>query len=323
MKQAVLVPLAVLCLCVPAFGAVPYEAVSAGWGDSCRGRRSLLYFTEWVARDGVIETSRVAYTVAAAPGGRVFGGNWSDTNVPAVHVNEIGLNGFSRRVSVDVPVGGNGFPYALAVDARGNMYVLVDSPSAFGHAEIAAIDRTGALRARYPLGPMAVDGATIDLAADQCTLFIGAPDGVRRLNVCSGTSLPPFPAAGQVVRVLPDGGLLVTHMGAPIRRYSAEGLLVRTYAVSQLITAIALVNNGTAAWYAVPCSEVFVELDLETGATRTVAPTEAVEPNSIVPYHGWSAALGAFHLATVPALSPATLMALAILLVALALIRMR
>ncbi|HEX7831860.1 MAG TPA: hypothetical protein VF787_19545, partial [Thermoanaerobaculia bacterium] len=85
------------------------------------------------------------------------------------------------------------------------------------------IDANGVLRKE-----LAVPGLApvwkVDLAADQCTLFYGTLDGIGRINVCTGTMLPPFVNAKEPsdLRITREGDVLVTYAGR-IVRYDRAG----------------------------------------------------------------------------------------------------
>jgi len=76
----------------------------------------------------------------------------------------------------------------------------------------------------------------IDLAGDGCTLFYTSQGlDVKRFDVCTNTQLPnfnlkPMPGETQGLRVLPDGGVLVSS-GAVIARLDDAGSLVQVYDV--------------------------------------------------------------------------------------------
>ncbi len=311
MRQAALGFLVLLCLTAPLAAQKPYEAVIAGPHGGC-SFEPFVATADWIGPSGVIAES-AGRTVAAAPGGRVFAADRSD-DADAFEIDEIGLGGFSRRVSQTIPLGTRA-PDALVVDANGNMYVLASE-------NLYALNAAGALRATHSLGMAAT---SMDLAADQCTMFIVLESAVRRFNVCTGTPLPDFgPVAHSylVVKILPDGGLLLARDGA-IDRYTPGGVLARTYPVTGTPIALALANGGNSLWLARFCRFDLVEMDLGSGATTTIAPIEDANPNSIVPYFGWSAVLGSFHNAGVPTVSQLMLVALGFLLASFAIFRMR
>jgi hypothetical protein len=97
----------------------------------------------------------------------------------------------------------------------------------------------------------------MDLAQDGCTMFytsMGA--SVKRYDVCSGTQLSDF-ATGlpggltHDVRVLPDGGVLVSS-GEVIVRLNSAGVVTQTYAVGPeepaLWVGLDFADNGTTFW---------------------------------------------------------------------------
>ncbi|HYC92125.1 MAG TPA: hypothetical protein VEO54_23145 [Thermoanaerobaculia bacterium] len=311
MKRAA-IGLVLAMVCVPLVAQKPYEAVIAGIHGGC-AFEPFQPTVDWIGPSGSIAESE-GHTVAAAPSGRVFAADRSDDVASAFEVNEIGLGGFSRRVSQTIP--GSGEPAALVVDASGNMYVLASNT-------IYALTAAGALRATYPLG--AFSATAMDLAADQCTMLFAAGTTVRRFNVCTGTPLPDFgPVAHEYfgLRILPDGGVLLSRDNA-IDRYTAGGVLARTYAVTGLPIAMGLANGGDSVWLARFCVFDLIEMDLGTGAVRTIATIGSANPNSIVPYLGWSAVLGSFHNAGIPTASQLMLVALGFLLASFAIFRMR
>jgi hypothetical protein len=310
--KRVAIGLLLAMVCVPLAAQKPYEAAIAGIHGGC-AFEPFQPKVDWIGPSGSIAESE-GHTVAAAPSGRVFAADRSDDVPSAFEVNEIGLGGFSRRVSQTIP--GSGEPEALVVDADGNMYVLASNT-------MYALTAAGALRATYRLGT--VSATSMDLAADQCTMFVVSGTTVRRFNVCTGTPLPDFgPVAHDSlgVRILPDGGVLLSRPDA-IDRYTAGGTLARTYAVTGLPIAVGLANGGNSVWLARFCVFDLVEMDLGTGAMTTVATIGSANPNSIVPYSGWSAVLGSFHNAGVPTASQLMLVALGFLLASFAIFRMR
>jgi hypothetical protein len=90
----------------------------------------------------------------------------------------------------------------------------------------------------YPVDPDYQGSFWIDLAPDQCTMaYTSYGPNVKRFDVCAGVQLPNFNiaalpgGAGQDLRILPDGGVLVSS-GAVIARLNASGALVGTYGVA-------------------------------------------------------------------------------------------
>ena len=311
MRQAALALLIAL-VCVPLAAQKPYEAAIAGPHGSC-SFEPFRATVDWIGPSGPIAESE-GQTIAAAPGGRVFAAGRSDHVPGAFEIDEVGLSGVTRRVSQ--PVAGSETPEALVVDTNGNLYVLASNT-------IYALTAAGALRAAYPLGTSFA--RSMDLAVDQCTMLIVDGTIVQRFNVCTGTPLSHFVSAGPEhlgVRILHDGGVLLSRPDA-IDRYTPGGVLARTYAVSGFPIAMGLADGGDSVWLARACIFDLIQIDLGTGATTTIAPIGNANPNSIVPYLGWSAVLGSFHNAGVPTASQLMLVALGFLLASFAIFQMR
>jgi hypothetical protein len=113
----------------------------------------------------------------------------------------------------------------------------------------------------------------IDLAPDGCTLFYTSwGPNVKRFNVCTGLqrsnfNRAPLPGAeGHDLRVLPDGGVLVSS-GEVIARLNSSGSLVRTYSIPgewRPWTGLDLVGDGTF-WAGNYESSNVYRFDLATG----------------------------------------------------------
>jgi streptogramin lyase len=90
---------------------------------------------------------------------------------------------------------------------------------------------------QFAVAPESQGSFWIDLAPDGCTPFYTSwGPNVKRFNVRTGVQRPnfnraPLPGAeGHDLRVLPDGGVLVSS-GQVIARLNASGTLMRTYSV--------------------------------------------------------------------------------------------
>lgn len=165
--------------------------------------------------------------------------------------------------------GYNCHPHAIVFDGAGTAYV--------GQAGC-----TGAILKLVPGQPpvelaVAPDNQGsfwIDLAADGCTIFYTSwGPNVKRFDGCARVQLPDFngaPLPGgetQDLRVLPDGGVLVSS-GQVIARLDASGVLVQTYEVpgeSSPWAGLDLVGDGTF-WAANYESSNVYRFDLATGA---------------------------------------------------------
>jgi Bacterial Ig domain len=158
-------------------------------------------------------------------------------------------------------------PHAIVFDGQGTAYV--------GQAGC-----TGAIVKLVPGEPPTTLAAApeaqgtfwVDLAADACTLlYTSWGPNVKRYDGCADVQRPDFnvaPLPGgetQDLRVLPDGGLLVSS-GDVIARLDATGALVQTYAVPGAVfwAGLALVGDGTF-WAGSYASSTVHRFDIATG----------------------------------------------------------
>lgn len=129
----------------------------------------------------------------------------------------------------------------------------------------------------------------MDLSADGCTMFYTSfGPNVKQFDVCTGIQLPDFNAAAlpgsiaQDVRVLPDGGVLVSS-GQVIARLDASGVLIQTYQVPgepTLWAGLDLVGDGTF-WAGNYYSSNVYKFDLLSGAVLARFNT-GTPPNTVV-----------------------------------------
>ena len=127
---------------------------------------------------------------------------------------------------------------------------------------------------QFAVAPDSQGSFWIDLAPDGCTLFYTSwGPNVKRFNVCTGLQRPnfnraPLPGAeGHDLRVLPDGGVLVSS-GQVIARLNASGTLIRTYSVPgewRPWTGLDLAGDGTF-WAGNYESSNVYRFDLATGS---------------------------------------------------------
>jgi hypothetical protein len=93
--------------------------------------------------------------------------------------------------------------------------------------------------------------SSIDVAADQCTVFYATVQSVERFDICARHSLPRFAQQYATdVRVLRDGGVLVAS-GTELTRFDATGNVVGRFAVTmgaEGIGALALDQDPSVAW---------------------------------------------------------------------------
>lgn len=164
-------------------------------------------------------------------------------------------------------------PHAIVFDAAGNAYVgQADCTGA-----ILKFEPGNGTPVAFAVAPENRGSFWIDLAADGCTvMYTSWGPNVKRFNVCTGVQRPNFNVAplpggeGQDLRVLPDGGVLVSS-GQVIARLNASGALVQTYGVTTgeptLWGGLELVGDGTF-WAGNFYSSNVYRFDLATGAVR-------------------------------------------------------
>jgi outer membrane protein assembly factor BamB len=245
---------------------------------------------QWRLPDGTLRATLVP-RVAGWGEGMAFD---RDGNLYLAHWRADALGASGNTVEMFSPLGvsqgsvGRGYncdPHAIVFDSTGHRYVgqtgcrrsllkfvtWETSPIEFMPAE----DNQGVF--------------WIDLAPDDCTMFYTSyGPNVKRFDTCAGIQLgdfnvSPLPGgAAQDLRVLPDGGVLVSS-GQVIARLDAAGVLVRTYAVpgeAALWAGLDLVGDGTF-WAANYYSSNVYKFDLATGATLAQFNT-GTPPNTAV-----------------------------------------
>jgi outer membrane protein assembly factor BamB len=159
-------------------------------------------------------------------------------------------------------------PHAVAFDALGNAYV--------GQADCSG----NILKLQLGQAPVAYAAAAetrgtfwIDMAADGCTIFYTSiGPNVKRFDTCGNVQRPDFNLAplpggvGHDLRVLPDGGLLVTSASV-VARLDATGALLQTYTVpgTRYWVGLDLVGDGTF-WVADYLTSDVYRFDIATGA---------------------------------------------------------
>ena len=200
-----------------------------------------LYVTRWCI-DGSCSTGNTVekYTVNGLPAGR-FGDGY-DCN-----------------------------PHAIVFDRLGTAYVGLAGCSG---AIVQLVP--GGAAVSLPVAPDNQGAFWIDLAPDGCTMFYTSwGPNVKRYDVCARTQLAdfnraPLPGgAGQDLRVLSDGGVLVSS-GEVVARLDASGTLAQTYHIPgepSLWVGLDLVGDGTF-WVGNYESSNVYRFDLATGAVR-------------------------------------------------------
>jgi hypothetical protein len=198
-------------------------------------------------------------------------------------------NTVERFNTMGLPSGrfGSGYdcsPHAIVFDRMGHAYVGQAGCSGNILKLVA-----GQPVAAYAVAPDVQGAFWIDLAPDGCTMFYTSyGPNVKRFDVCAGVQLPDFnvaPLPGgatQDLRVLPDGGVLVSS-GEVIGRLNSSGVLTQTYQIPgepSLWSGLDLVGDGTF-WAGNYRSSNVYRFDLSTGAVRAGFNTGAPANNVV------------------------------------------
>jgi outer membrane protein assembly factor BamB len=196
---------------------------------------------------------------------------------PYVHACTTG-NGVEVFDPTAIPLGsfGRGYscnPYSIRFDASGNAYVgQLDC-----EGDILRFDAAGNPLAAYDVAtePDADwrGSGWIDLAADECTvLYTSGGRNVKQFDVCANAQLPDFTTVAlpdptaKALRVLPDGGVLLTNVSV-IVRLNAAGEVEQIYDVPGEPDAwgwLDLVGDGTF-WVSNYGSSNVYRLDIVSG----------------------------------------------------------
>jgi hypothetical protein len=258
---------------------------------------------------GAAEENTNILTIAAGGRGRILAGvNGTDVEIVELHP-DLTRTPFFAGVPGSVA-------RALVVDAAGTVYVIATAGVAPSLIEISPAG-TLVSNQPFPYSPV-----SIDLAADQCTLFVAdGTSNVRRYDVCANTPLAnfvslPFGSTGSFLRILPDGGIVVSLSTGNIVRYDAAGTLVRTYDLELYFSgALALGNGGMTLLAGADCERRVIELDLATGTVLREIPQQFVDrARDIVSARGFTAAIGALAASDVPLRGPLFLLTLGLAL---------
>lgn len=257
---------------------------------------------------GPVEQDSTIVSIAAAGRGRIFAAvKGTDVEIVELHAN-------LTRTPFFAGVSGS-TPELLVVDAAGAVYVVARTGLAHSLVELSP---AGTLVSNQPLP---ISPRDIDLAADQCTLFaVDGTNRVLRYDVCANATLADFVTlppgtGGEFVRILPDGGVLVSTSAGDIQRYNAAGTFVRSYDHPYFAGALALGNGGTTVLAGADCDRLVVEIDLATATVLREIPQQFVDrARSIVSSRGFTAAIGALAPSDVPLRGPLFLLTLGLAL---------
>jgi len=165
-------------------------------------------------------------------------------------------------------------PPVTDIDARRSRALTAGIVSLSGRSSENIADVVQTIHERLTALSRAHDLTMIDLGADGCTMFYTSfGPNVKRFDVCGNVQLPNFNVAplpggmGQDLRVLPDGGVLVSS-GQVIVRLNSHGSVVQTYrgpSEDTLWSGLDLAEDGTF-WVGNYRSSNVYKLNLTTGA---------------------------------------------------------
>jgi streptogramin lyase len=166
--------------------------------------------------------------------------------------------------------GYTGEPESILFSAAGNAYVGAADTNV-----IREFDSTGTPIMQFTVAVESRGTDWVDLASDQCTVFYTSEGThVLRFNTCTNTQLANFnaqPLPGSsafALRVLQDGGVLVSDTNAVVR-LDSSGNLIKSYvpASANLLFAVNLDPDGKSFWTGdLETGDVF-KIDLSTGNT--------------------------------------------------------
>jgi hypothetical protein len=236
----------------------PGDVFTAGTGGTIK----------WYDANGAfvadLHTGLSSISTIASDHGRV----WAANAGGGVASELASIDGTTGAVTLVSPAGQTISPSWITFDRAGNVYL--------GDYEV-----DGKVSKFTPAGGflgavIAMESDFIDLAPDQCTMFLQRPgfndSATERWNACTGTMIDTFhdPVSGaetaRGVRLLPGGAVLIKN-GA-VQRLSASAAVEKVYAFpecGQLGTPQALDAAGTSFYADCPGVGVY-EVDLATGA---------------------------------------------------------
>ena len=202
----------------------------------------------------------------------------------------------------------------LTFDSSGNAYTGIGN-------RLIKLSPNGEVIREFFVAFEAVGGgvASVDLAADQCTIFYTS-QGKRafRYDVCNAVQLPDLNPAlpgsiARTLRLLPDGEVLIAD-GEAVYRLSSSGAITRTYDVPgpNGWDGLALDIDGRSFWAA--SVNRAMKFDLATGAVVASFTTSDYAIWAMAVVGEPRAATAAQAAAPIPTLSEWMLITLALLL---------
>src|SRR5437867_3554486 len=230
---------------------------------------------------------------------------------------------------------------SLAIDALGNVFLGVFGVAQDGSTPVVKLDGSGHQIALYSVPSDRLGATSMDLAADQCTLFYACTGRhVKRYDTCQNKALPDVIDFGlgvfvRKIRILPDGSILAT-ANSRIVRLSPSGATLEVYGAgaSNLWISLSVTPDNRSFWAGSEGSgggdqDQITEFDINTGAVlagpiRTAIPSNPffdLPPEFVL-------AVGEQRIAqiapaSIPTLSKVVELALVLLLVSIALMRLR
>jgi hypothetical protein len=210
----------------------------------------------------------------------------------------------------------NGSTNALTIAQNSDVYALASAGVLTIYSPAGAVKQTITL----PFAGLLDNPPSLDLGADQCTLFYtdGAQTG-RRFDVCAVQPLPDLaPGPWKALRAMSDGGYVVAAQQSTLSIFDAHNHLLRNFTPQiDPITALAFDIDPQFVWAGTTAT--LAKINLSTGA---VVASGGPGP-SYLAVNGEQRPAAAPLAADIPLLSPSLLLALALGLILLALQRLR
>lgn len=205
-------------------------------------------------------------------------GNFYVTDFSVGSVSKFDING--NPVSVPGSLGGpyNAMPDSILFDAAGNAFVADEG----GNHQVLEFDSAGVLKDVLPLATTANLNDSIDLAADQRTLYYTQGHAIRRFDIAANAQLSDLtdalPFLAGALRILGDGSVLVAD-GESVLRLDGAGNVIQTYqpaGSSGQLFALNFDADGKSFWTGDVATGSLYKVDVATGAIEESINTGAV-----------------------------------------------